>query len=158
MLGHNSTVLASNPFDGARCAQEGNDMTTDQDRPDSPRALLEAFSLHAAAGDVDGLLALYEPGARFDPAPGVVCVGHDQIRPALAELAEASPVITYEGDHQIVAVDDIALVSTRWSMAGTAPDGTPVIDGGTSADVLRRQDDGSWAVLIDRPHGVAPEA
>jgi uncharacterized protein (TIGR02246 family) len=127
-----------------------------QNGPDSPHALLEAFSRHAAAGDVEGLLALYELGARFDPVPGVACVGHDEIRLALAELVATSPVITYEGDHQVVAVDDIALVSTVWSMTGTAPDGEAVTDSGTSADVLRRQGDGTWAVVIDRPHGVAP--
>jgi ketosteroid isomerase-like protein len=52
---------------------------------------------------------------------------------------------------QVLEAGDVALVVNDWTMAGTAPDGTPVVRDGRSADVLRRQPDGSWKVLIDRP-------
>jgi ketosteroid isomerase-like protein len=40
-----------------------------------------------------------------------------------------------------------------WTFAGTGPDGTPVKLAGHSADVLRRQIDGSWRFVIDNPWG-----
>ena len=36
---------------------------------------------------------------------------------------------------------------------GTGPNGTPVMLTGRYADVLRRQDDGSWRFVIDNPWG-----
>jgi ketosteroid isomerase-like protein len=48
---------------------------------------------------------------------------------------------------------DLALVITTWSFAGTGPDGKPVKLAAKSADVLRRQADGSWRIVIDNPWG-----
>ena len=53
----------------------------------------------------------------------------------------------------VLPAGDTALVVNRWTLAGTAPDGTRVNMAGTSADVLRRRMDGSWGVLIDDPWG-----
>jgi len=50
---------------------------------------------------------------------------------------------------------DIGLVSNSWEMTGTAPDGSEATDAGLSADVVRRQPDGSWLVLIDQPRGTS---
>jgi ketosteroid isomerase-like protein len=47
----------------------------------------------------------------------------------------------------------LALVVGVWSFTGTAPDCKPVQLTGHSADVLRRQPDGSWRFVIDNPWG-----
>jgi ketosteroid isomerase-like protein len=52
---------------------------------------------------------------------------------------------------QVLVAGDVALVVNEWTMTGTAPDGAVVERGGKSADVVRRQPDGSWLVLVDRP-------
>jgi ketosteroid isomerase-like protein len=52
---------------------------------------------------------------------------------------------------EVHEADDIALVIVDWELRGTAPDGTAVTHGGRSADVLRRQSDATWRVLIDHP-------
>jgi ketosteroid isomerase-like protein len=54
-----------------------------------------------------------------------------------------------------VEAGDVALVVNRWSLRGTEPDGAPVEMRGSSADVLRRQADGTWLVLVDDPWGGA---
>jgi len=36
---------------------------------------------------------------------------------------------------------------------GTGPDGRPITVQGTSADVLRKQADGRWLLVIDHPFG-----
>ncbi|HVE68215.1 MAG TPA: DUF4440 domain-containing protein [Solirubrobacteraceae bacterium] len=56
-------------------------------------------------------------------------------------------------ERKVVESGDTALVLNRWTLRGTAPDGTPVEMGGLSADVLRRAGDGAWRVAIDDPWG-----
>lgn len=125
---------------------------------ESPTMLMELFAIRAANGDSSGLLALYEPDGVFEPGPGVILRGHDEIAPALEELAATRPVIEYGGEPAVVIVGDIALVSNGWTMTATLPDGAPVRQGGVSADVLRRQTDGTWRVLIDQPRGATMPA
>jgi uncharacterized protein (TIGR02246 family) len=119
----------------------------------SPEHLMSLFAERAAAGDVDGLLALYEPDAVFEPQPGISLRGPAEIRAALDGFAAMRPRIEYTGAVGVVVVDDIALVSNTWTMTAQLPDGGSHRDGGVSADVLRRQDDGSWLILIDQPRG-----
>jgi uncharacterized protein (TIGR02246 family) len=111
---------------------------------------MRCFADRLNAGDLDGLVALYEPTAVFEPRPGVVVRGHAEIRQALGELLAIGPTIT-STVVQVLAADDVALVVNEWSMTGTAPDGTEVRQGGRSADVLRCQTDGRWLVVVDKP-------
>lgn len=118
--------------------------------PTTPADLMTRFAQLVADRDLDRLVALYEPTAVFIPAPGALCVGLDQIRAALAQMLALQPVLETTVDEVHVS-GDLALVINRWQMTGTAPDGSPVRQGGTSADVLRRQADGTWLVAIDHP-------
>jgi len=54
---------------------------------------------------------------------------------------------------RVLQASDLALVTTEWSFSGTGPDGSPVNMASKSADVLRRQDDGTWKFVIDNPWG-----
>jgi uncharacterized protein (TIGR02246 family) len=117
----------------------------------SPAAVIETFAERLSMGDIEGALELYEPEATFVVQPGTVVSGTEEIRQALLRFAELRPTLT--GEIQGVREGgDVALVLNRWSLNGEGPDG-PVEMSGTSADVLRRQDDGSWRVLIDDPWG-----
>ena len=124
-------------------------MTT-SNHPLSPQELISRFGERVTARALDALVALYEPTAVFVPKPGVVLTGRTAIANSLAELLALSPVMEtmVQEVHQ---ADDIALVIVDWNLRGTAPDGSTVTQSGRSADVLRRQSDGSWRVLIDHP-------
>lgn len=120
------------------------------DQPRSPEQLMSRFGEHVANGALDALTDLYEHDAVFVPSPGVVHAGRSAIRGALAQLLALSPQM----ETKILAVhqaDDTALVIVDWKLQGTAPDGSVVAQSGRSADVLRRQSDGTWRVLIDHP-------
>lgn len=119
----------------------------------TPTQLMTLFAERASSGDADGFLALYEAGAVFEPQFGVVMRGIDEIRSALIELAAMRPRVEYAGEPDVVIVDDIAVVSNTWTMSAELADGSTHREGGVSADVLRRQLDGSWLVLIDQPRG-----
>ena len=116
----------------------------------TPEALMRSFTDRVHAGDLDGLVSLYEPAAVFEPQPGVVVEGRPAIRQALAELLALRPRMVAE-TVQVLRADDVALVINEWTMTGTAPDGSEVRQGGRSADVVRRQPSGAWLVLVDKP-------
>lgn len=46
---------------------------------------------------------------------------------------------------------DVALLSGRWALSATGPDGSPVRMTGTSQEVTRRGRDGTWRYVIDDP-------
>lgn len=116
----------------------------------TPEALMRAFTDLVHAGDLEGLVALYEPVAVFESQPGVVVEGREAIRQALGDLLALRPAMV-ANTVQVLQAGDVALVVNEWTMRGTAPDGGEVRQGGRSADVVRRQADGSWLVLVDKP-------
>ena len=52
---------------------------------------------------------------------------------------------------QVLVAGDVALVVNDWVLTGAAPDGSAVRQTGRSADVVRKQPDGRWLVVIDKP-------
>jgi uncharacterized protein (TIGR02246 family) len=118
-----------------------------------PEAVIERFSELLARGDLDAMVELYEPNATFAPQPGESVTGRDAIRSALTGFLAVQPRMTGSIE-KVLRAGDTALVANRWKLSGTAPDGSPVEMGATSADVLRRRADGSWGIVIDDPWGV----
>jgi len=49
--------------------------------------------------------------------------------------------------------NDIAILFSSWTLAGTGPDGKAVSMAGQTTDVVRRQKDGTWLLAIDNPFG-----
>ena len=119
----------------------------------TPEEIDRLFSEALNAGDLDALMTLYEPGAGFVAEPGgQAIIGTNAIRQALSEFVAIKPKITMEA-RNLCQVGDIAFISGRWSLSGTGPDGTPVNMTGQSAEVCRRQADGTWLFAIDLAHG-----
>ncbi len=107
----------------------------------TPEDLTRLFVDRASAGDADGLAALYAPDAVLAYPPGSVTTGRDAIRGVLTQmLAHAPRPFPSEDPLPTVRYGDLALTSTP------AGDGT-----GGRVQVVRRQPDGSWLRIIDRP-------
>ena len=121
----------------------------------APEAVIERFSQLLAEGDLDAMVELYEPDATFAPRPGAEVTGRDAICDALAAFLAVKPRMTGTIE-KVLCAGDTALVANRWTLSGTAPDGSPVEMASTSADVLRRRSDGSWGIVIDDPWGASP--
>lgn len=126
-------------------------------KTETPGGTVEHFSALLGEGRLDALLDLYEDEATFVPEPGRVVSGREPIREALEQLAALEPRMSGRVE-QVLEAGDVALVAYRWNMQATAPDGSPIRQGGLSADVLRRRPDGSWGVIIDDPYGAAGAA
>jgi uncharacterized protein (TIGR02246 family) len=117
-----------------------------------PEQAIKLFSECLNRGDLEGALTLYAPDASFAPEPGTQVSGESAIRVALEGFFAIDPTI--EGEIQgVLETGDLALVHNRWHLRGRQPDGEPVQMKGTSADVIQRQPDGSWRILIDNPWG-----
>jgi ketosteroid isomerase-like protein len=119
-------------------------MTTTRETAKHPEDITRLFVERVNAGDVDGLVALYEATAVMAYPPGTITEGEDAIRALFAQMLAARPQFPQEAPLPTLRSGDIALTSTR------ALDGT-----GGRAQVVRRQADGSWRRIIDRPEAGA---
>ena len=100
------------------------------------------------SGDLEALMALYMPDAILMAEPGRQVNGKEAIRAVYAEFLSLKVPITLEL-LDFAVVEDIAQTRGRWALRGTGADGQPVDLSGTNADVLKRQPDGTWLVMID---------
>jgi ketosteroid isomerase-like protein len=104
-----------------------------------PEDLGRYFLERANAGDVEGLVALYEPGAVLAFPAGRLTAGHDEIRKVYAELLADRPSFSSAGQQPAIRNEDLALTSAR------------LPGGGATVEIARRQPDGSWRWVIDQP-------
>ncbi|MEV6280069.1 nuclear transport factor 2 family protein [Nocardia sp. NPDC051832] len=105
-----------------------------------PGDLGRFFVERANQGDIEGVVALYEPDAVMALPDGGKAVGHQAIHDFLTEaLADRSPLPP--GDPRpTLRTGDLALTSTR------------LATGDLTAEVARRQPDGNWLWAIDQPN------
>lgn len=112
----------------------------------SPAHLHDEFSTALRAGDVDALVAMYEEHAVQLQPDGSVSSDRDALRAMFERLVRQGPMPDVPQRLAIVS-DDLSLTSTTYRFPGS--------DGGvtsmTTAEVSRRQSDGSWQVGIDAP-------
>ena len=118
----------------------------------SPEQVLESIVDGINAGNLDALMTLYEPEAAFATQPGSLSHGLPGVREALGGFIAMKGKLDLNVK-RVLEVGDLALVTTAWSFNGTGEDGQPVTLAAQSADVLRRQPDGSWRLVIDNPWG-----
>jgi|CXWL01.1.fsa_nt_gi ketosteroid isomerase-like protein len=118
----------------------------------TPLSTVAAFVDAMNRGDLEAAIAHYEPDAILVVEPGAPAVGTRAVREALAGLLAIRPKLTTHR-HELLALGDLALYHSYWSLTGTAPDGAPVHQGGRSADVLRRGPDARWRIALDNPWG-----
>ena len=103
-----------------------------------PQELERLLVARQRAGDVAGMLALYESDAVIDCGEPPLLRGMDAIR-RYFEAAVASGRQFESGVQSPALVcGDLALTSTR------------LPDGSVTAEVARRQPDGTWLWVIDR--------
>jgi len=119
----------------------------------NPVELDRLFEHALNAGDIDALVALYEPQAALMPSPGNVVVGAAAIREALAGFLAAKPTITTSGK-LVAQTGDVALLANRWTLNMTGPDGKPTTMTGNAVELARRQPAGHWLFAMDMPFGL----
>jgi ketosteroid isomerase-like protein len=112
-------------------------MTGDATEPeDVTRLIVERLN----AGDAAGVAALYEPHAVLAYPADQPTTGREAIQAIYRRMVDAGIKFAIEAPLPTVRFEDLALTSTR------SADNT-----GVRVQVLRRQPDGSWLRIIDRP-------
>ena len=113
---------------------------SDKKQAMTPEELSPLFVEFVNAGDAVAMAGLYEPDAVLAFPPGQVTTGRDAILALYERLVATRPHFEVEEPLPTVVCGDLALTSTR------PKDGT-----GGRVQVARRQPDGSWLRIIDRP-------
>jgi ketosteroid isomerase-like protein len=98
---------------------------------DTHRLFAEAVN----AGDLQALAELY-PASSHNGAG------------ALQDLLALKPRISVE-TRSVVRAGKVALLGSRWRLAGTTPDGQAVELAGTGTEMVQRQTDGSWRYVVE---------
>ena|SRR5947209_16856975 len=114
------------------------------DATDLHRGVEEAFN----RGDVDALVALYEPRAYMVRDDGSLAEGTDAIREVWNGFVALGGQIQMTTQF-VVEHDDVALLSNTWTFEGAG-----MTLSATTAEVARRASDGAWRYVIDNPFGL----
>jgi ketosteroid isomerase-like protein len=103
-----------------------------------PNDLEKYFVDRANAGDVEGLVALYEPDATIADGKRVLAIGLNQIREFFVKFVANRPQLDPSIQAIALCSEDLALTSSRLS------------NGDITAEVARRQPDGCWLWVVDQ--------
>jgi hypothetical protein len=103
-----------------------------------PQDLERLLVSRQRAGDVEGMLALFDSNAVIDSGEGLLTIGRDAIRAFYAELVATGRKFEYGDQRPAIVSGDLALTSTR------------LPDGSVTSEVARRQSDGTWLWVIDK--------
>jgi ketosteroid isomerase-like protein len=103
-----------------------------------PQDLERFFVARQRAGDVDGMMALYEPDAVVDPGDGQLLRGTEAIRAFFEKVIASGQKYNYGEQRPALISGDLAMTSMR------SPGGN------VTTEIARRQPDGSWLWVIDR--------
>ena len=114
----------------------GNEASREPAR--DPQDLERLLVSRERAGDVDGMADLYEAHAVVDCGDGRLIAGREAIRAYYAGLVAMGRKFDFGDQRPAVMSGDLALTSTR------------LPDGSVTAEIARRQDDGTWRWVVDQ--------
>jgi uncharacterized protein (TIGR02246 family) len=114
----------------------------------TPEECDHMFEERINAGDLDGLVALYESDATFVPQEGDALHGTAAIRQALGGFVAMKPSLKMNIVRVISIGKDLAMIYNDWSMTAGGQTGT-----GKAIELMRRQADGTWRFALDAPFG-----
>lgn len=113
-----------------------------------PEQMNAAFAAAYNLGDVESLMALYEPNAVLAPQPGQRAIGLSAIREALLGFLSLNGQMQSENLY-CIRTGDIALLQASWKLSAIGADGKPFEMSSRTAEIVRQQPDGSWLYVVD---------
>jgi ketosteroid isomerase-like protein len=114
-------------------------MTAERARAVEPDELARFFVERANAGDLAGLVELYSEDATLAAPDGTVARGRKEVMAVYARFLAGGPLLEPGEQRPALVSGRLALTSTR------------LRDGSVTAEVARREPDGSWRWVVDQP-------
>ncbi len=111
---------------------------------------LKAFN----RGDLEQTLACYEDQACFLSRSGRVACGPEGLREVFRLTFANKPRMKFNVRKVVPAGDDLALVVLEWRSKAVSADGEVRLWSGMATDIVRRQPDGEWKIVLDNPYGI----
>jgi ketosteroid isomerase-like protein len=110
----------------------------------TPQEIHFLFERAYNSGNVEDIVALYEPGAVL-VSGGELITGHEGLRNAFTAFLARGVRMKLDTRAVIESGEGLAVLHGAWSL------GPPSATQGLSTEVVRRQADGSWMFVIDNP-------
>jgi uncharacterized protein (TIGR02246 family) len=120
--------------------------------PHKPEDWPRLFVQYLNSGDLEAVVALYAPNARFVGRSGETIVGRDRIRDMLTRMIRSKTKLQSRVI-KAISVDDVAVLYTDFQ--GTMMDASEkTMDVRYNAvEVLHQQPDGCWRLIVSDPNG-----
>ena len=125
--------------------------------PRDPEDWPSLFAQHLNAGDLEKVLSLYEPEARFVAPSGETLGGRDRIGEVIAGLIRSNTKF-HSRVRRVTRIDDLALLYTDFDGTTVDRSGKTIELSSRAIEVLRRQPDGTWKLIIGDPNARGPTA
>ena len=117
----------------------------------SPAEIHTLFQHAFNLGDVEALIALYEPSAVL-VVDGKSVIGRENIRDALESLLTRRGRMTLETRAVVESQEGLAVLHGGWVVEPATGMGTELATRGLSTEVVRKQPNGTWMFVIDSPY------
>lgn len=131
--------------------------------PSSPYVVLTPENMNATfasaynSGDVDNLLALYEPEAILITSNGSSEQGVSNLRQTLSSLLNLRGTMV-SNNIFCIRFENIALLRAHFTLNGLDASGNGIEVAGHTSELVRKQPDGRWLYIVDHPFGANPLA
>ena len=116
----------------------------------TPEELLNRVTECMNNKDLNAFVSLYEPGGSFIDEAGENFNGAERIREKIKGYMDMNGKLE-NTVRRIIPAGNVVLAYSEWTFKASGPNGSPVNLGGTAVDVLRKQSDESWLIVIDNP-------
>jgi ketosteroid isomerase-like protein len=121
----------------------------------NPQDMNAAFAQAYNSGDIDNLLALYEPESILINLNGGTDQGLEPIRTTLEGLLQFKGAMVSKNIY-CIPFEDIAMLRAHFILDTVSEDGKPLQIQGHTSEIVRKQLDNSWKYIVDHPFGADP--
>lgn len=119
----------------------------------TPEELLNRVTECMNSKDLDTFVSLYEPDGSFIDESGENINGHEKIREKIKGFMDMNGKLE-NTIRKIIPAGNIVLAYSDWTFKASGSNGTSINLSGTAIDVLKKQSDNSWLIVIDNPWGI----
>ncbi len=119
----------------------------------TPEELLNRVTECMNNKDLNAFVSLYEPEGSFVDESGENFNGTERIQEKIKGYMDMNGKLE-STVRRVIPAGNVVLAYSDWKLKASGPDGSPVNLSGTAIDVLRKQSDESWLIVIDNPWGI----